>query len=122
MEHFKGECPKMFRIMISKCEVPFRATEDHGFGPGSLNHLQIPSGQFKEGGLISTPQGIVSATAFVVADNRLHTHPVEQGEHTSSTLEGRQIQVPEDHIKVGQAPYKVKIISSLPENPHLLCP
>jgi hypothetical protein len=57
--------------------VTLRATKDHTFGTGRADQVQVNSGQLFEFSLITTPKGVMTATSFLIAQNRLHTACVQ---------------------------------------------
>ena len=112
----------MLGIIVFKGDIAFRATKKYGFGAGGFNHFNIPLRQFAEGVVITTPQGIVTATAFVITEDRLDPHFVEQFEHAAGGFQRRQIQMPEGHIEKRQTAHKLKTIPAVSKDAGVMGP
>ena len=122
MKDLKGQLTEVFGIMLFEGEVSFRACENHCFGPGGTDDFQIQLPKFAEGGLIPTPECIMSAAALISADDGFHAHLIQQGEDASGRFRGIQVQIRKNHIKIGEASHKIVILPLLLEYPSLLCP
>ncbi len=64
----------------------------------------------------------MSTTALISANDGLHAHFIEQSEGAPRRFGGGQVQVLKNHIKIGEAPHKIKVLPLLLKSPGSLCP
>ena len=110
MQHFERQFPEELGNMDLEGRVPFGAAEEDLLCPRGPNHFQIHFHELSEGGLITAPQGVVTAAPLVIAYDRLDAHAIEQPQDTAGNFDTPFPRL-ENRLEEGRAAHEEEDVS-----------